>query len=101
MCFKQLVSLTYEPLTLVDQFVYFDSNISSTESDVNIRFGKAWTVIVWSLTIWKSYLSDWWTKRSEKKLDGNYTRMLWAVLKKSKKQYPRNKLLFGHLVLIL
>ena len=28
---------------LVDQFIYVGSNISSTEGDVNIYIGKAWT----------------------------------------------------------
>ena len=30
-------------LKLIDQFTYLGSNISSTESDVNIHIGKAWT----------------------------------------------------------
>ena len=30
---------------LVDQFIYLSCNVSSTESDVNIRIGKAWTTI--------------------------------------------------------
>ena len=40
-----------------------------------------------------------WTlsKRMEKKLDGNYTRMLWAILTKFWKQYPRNQQLYSHL----
>ena len=31
------------PLNPVEQFIYLDSNISSTESDVNTRIGKAWS----------------------------------------------------------
>ena len=40
-----------------------------------------------------------WTliKRMEKKLDGNYTRMLRAILNKSWKQHPIKQLLYGHL----
>ena len=38
-------TLNNKPLKLVDHFIYFGSNISSTESDVNIRIGKAWNAI--------------------------------------------------------
>ena len=37
------------------------------------------------------------TKRLEKKLDGNYTRMLWAILNKSSRQHPTRHQLYGHL----
>ena len=37
------------------------------------------------------------TKRLEKKLDGNYTRMLRAILNKSWRQYPTRHQLYGHL----
>ena len=37
------------------------------------------------------------TKRLEKKLDSNYTRMLWAILNKSWWQHPTRHQLFGHL----
>ena len=40
------------------------------------------------------------TKRVEKKLDGNYIRMLRAILKKSWEQYPTKQQLYGHLPLI-
>ena len=33
----------------------------------------------------------------EKKLDGNYTRMLQAILNKSWRQYPTKQQLYGHL----
>ena len=36
-------------------------------------------------------------KRLEKKLDGNYTRMLWAILNKSWRQHPTRHQLYGHL----
>ena len=38
--------------------MYLDSNISSTESDVNMRRKNAWAAIDWLSTIWKSNLSD-------------------------------------------
>ena len=37
------------------------------------------------------------TKRLEKKLDGNYTRMLRAILNKSWRQHPTKYQLYGHL----
>ena len=37
------------------------------------------------------------TKRLEKKLDGNYTRMLRAILNKSSRQHPTKHQLYGHL----
>ena len=45
-------------IELVDQFIYFGSNISSTESHVNIRIGIAWTAIDLSTTKRQSDLSD-------------------------------------------
>ena len=37
------------------------------------------------------------TKRLEKKLGGNYTRMLWAILNKSWQQHPTRHQLYNHL----
>ena len=37
------------------------------------------------------------TKRLEKKLDGNYTRILWAILNRSWRQHPTWHQLYGHL----
>ena len=37
------------------------------------------------------------TKRKEKKLDGNYTRMLRAILNKSWRQHPTKEHLYGHI----
>ncbi len=38
-----------------------------------------------------------WLKRLERRLDGNYTRMLRAVLNKSWRQHPTRLQLYGHL----
>ena len=43
-------------------------------------------VLIWTLT-----------KRLEKKFDGNYTRMLRAILSKSWRQHPTKQQLYGHL----
>ena len=83
------------------------------------RVTKTWTAIDRRLIIWKSDLTDkmkrsffqavvvsillygctTWplTKRLEKKLDGNYTRMLRAILNKSWRQHPIKHQLYGHL----
>ena len=70
---------------------------------------KAWTAIDRLSIIWKSNLAavvsillygcTTWTltKRLEKKLDGNYTRMLQAILNRSWQQHPTRRQLYGHL----
>ena len=59
MCYNhdgQITSLNGKDLKKVDQFTYLGSNISSTESDVNIRIGKAWATVNKLSKIWKSNL---------------------------------------------
>ena len=95
------------------------SSVSSTEKDIDTRLTKAWTAIDRLSIIWKSDLTDkmkrsffqaavvsillygctTWTltKRLERRLDGNYTRMLRAVLNKSWRQHPTRLQLYGHL----
>ena len=94
-------------------------SVSSTEKDIDTGLTKAWTAIDRLSIIWKSDLTDkmkrslfhaavvsillygctTWTltKRLEKKLDGNYARMLRAVLNKSWRQHPTRHQLYGHL----
>ena len=84
-----------------------------------MRLTKAWIAINKLSVIWKPDLTDkmkcsffqaavlsillygctTWTltKRLEKKLDGNYTRMLRALLNKSWRQHPTKQQLYGHL----
>ena len=121
MCFNQrgnISTLKGGPLKLVDKFIYFRSSISSTENDINMRLAKAQTAINRLSVIWKSDLTDkikcsffqpvvmsillygcttWMLdKHMEKKLDGNYTRMLQVILNKSWKQHPTKQQLYGH-----
>ena len=49
------------------------------------------SILLYGCTTWTL------TKRLEKKLDGNYTRMLRAILNKSWRQHPTRHLLYGHL----
>ena len=106
-------------LKLVDKFTYRGSSVSSTEKDTGTRLTKAWTAIDKLSVIWKFDLTDKMkrsffqaavvsillygcttralTKRLEKKLDGNYTRMLRAILNKSWRQHPTKHQLYGYL----
>ena len=49
------------------------------------------SILLYGCTTWTL------TKRLEKKLDGNYTRMLHAILNKSWRQHPTRHQLYGHL----
>ena len=93
--------------------------VSSTEKRHRHTANEASTVIDILSIIWKSDLTDkmkcsffqaaivsillygstTWTltKWLEKKLDGNYTRMLRAILNKSRRQHPTKHQLYGHL----
>ena len=50
------------------------------------------SILLYGCTMWTL------TKRLEKKLDGNYTRMLRAILNKSWRQHPTRHQLYGHLL---
>ena len=113
MCYNQtgdISTLDGTSLKLVDKFTDLGSSVSLTEKDIDTRLTKAWTAIDSLSIIWRSDLIDkmshsffqsavvsillygctTWTltKRPEKKLDGNYTRMLRAILNKSWRQHP-------------
>ena len=122
MCFNQrsdISTLNGSSLKLVDKFTYLGSSVSSTRFDIDMWVTKAWTAIDRLSVIWKSDLTNkmkcsffqaavvsillygcttWMlTKRMEKKLDSNYTRMLQAILNKSWRQHPTKQQLYGHL----
>ena len=93
--------------------------MASTGTDIDTRLAKAWTAADSLSVIWKSDLTDkmkrsffqaavvsillygctTWTltKRVEKKLYDNYTRMLRAILNKSWRQHSTKQQLYGHL----
>ena len=108
MCFNQTDDISTQngcALELVDKFTYLGSSVAPTETYIDTRLAKAWTAIDRLSVVWKSDLTDkmkrsffqtavvsillhgctTWTltKRLEKKLDGNYIRMLQAILNKS------------------
>ena len=122
MCFNQtgnISALNGSSLKLVEKFTYQGSSVLSTETDIDTWLAKAWTANDSLSVIWKSDLTvkiklsffqaavvsillygcTTWTltKRMEKKLDGNYTRMLRAILNKSWRQHPTKQQLYGHL----
>ena len=120
MCCNQtsdISTLDGTPLKLVEEFTDLGSIVASTEKDIDTRLTKAWTAInrlsiIWNLTdkMKRSFFQaavtsillygciTWTlTKRLEKKLDGNYTRMLRAILNKSWWQHPTRHQLYGHL----
>ena len=121
-CYYQtgdISTLDWTSLKLVDNFTYVGSSVSSTEKDIDTRLTKAWKAINRLSIIWKSNLTNkvkrslfqalvvstllygytTWTltKRLEKKLDGNSTRMLRAILNMSSRQHPTRHQLNGHL----
>ena len=118
MCYNQTGDISTQDRTslkLVDKFTYLGSSVSSTEKDSDTRPTNAWTAIDKLSIIWKSDLTDkmkrsffqaavvsillygctTWTltKRLEKKLDGNYTRMLRAILNNFWRLHPRDELI--------
>ena len=122
MCYNQtgdISTLDGTSLKLVDKFTYLRSSILSTEKVIDTQLTKVWTAIDKLSIIWKSDLTDkmklnffraavvsillygctTWTltKRLEKKLDGNYTRMLRAILNKSWRQDTTRHQLYDHL----
>ena len=105
MCFNQsrdTSTLNGSSLKLVDKFTYRRSSVLSTETNINTWLAKACIAIDSLSVIRKSELTDKMkqsvfqaavvsillfgcttfvlTKRMEKKLDGNYTRMQRAIL---------------------
>ena len=99
--------------------IYLRCRVSLTENDINTRLAKAWTALDRLSVIWKSDLTDkikrsffqaavvsillyrctTWTltKRMEKKLDSNYTRVLRAILNESGRQHSTKQQLNGYL----
>ena len=122
MCLNQrgnISTLNSSSLKLVDKFSYQGSSVSSTEKDINMRLAKAWTAKDRLSVIWKSDLTDKikrsfyqaavvsillygcttckLTKRMVKKFDGNYIKMLRAILNKSWRQHPTKQQLYSQL----
>ena len=115
---SDISTLDRTSLKRVDKFTFLGGSVSSTEKDIDTRLTKARTAIDRLSIIWKADLTvkmkrsffqaavvsillygcTTWTltKRLEKKIDGNYTRMLQAILNKSWRQHPTRYQLYGH-----
>ena len=114
-----LMTLNGGKLKMVDDFQYLGSRIASTEKDITMRIGKAWSALQKLNVIWKSrlkrqlkinlfratvetvliYGATTWTltKSLTRRLDGVYTRMLRAALDVSWKTHTTNKKLYGNI----
>ena len=71
--------------------------IFSVRSDFHIVDSLLIAVHAFVNLVSMSFSVDETLKRLEKKLDGNYTRMLRAILNKSWQQHPTRHQLYGHL----
>ena len=121
-CFNQrgdISKLKGSSPKLVDKFTYLGRSVSSTETDINTQLAKAWTVNNRLPVVWKSDLinkikriffqavvvliqlygctTKMLIKRMKKKLDGNCTRMLRAILNKSWRQHSTKQQRYSHL----
>ena len=105
-------------LEQVNDFNYLGSKIISSENDIQVRIGSAWSALNKLTPIWKSnldvsikreffratveyvltYSSQAWTltKSLENKLNGAYTRMLRAALNAHWDQRVTNKKLYNN-----
>ena len=122
MCYNQtgdISTLDGTSLKLVGKLTYPRKQRLINRKNIDTRLTKAWTAIDRLSIIWKSDLTNkmkrsffqavvvsillygctTWTltKWLEKKLDGNYTRMLRAIMNESWRQYPTRHQLYGHL----
>ena len=113
-----MTTLKGSSLKLVEKFTDQGSSVTSIQTAVDARLAKVWTANHSISVIWKSDLTDkmkrsffqaavvsmllyrcttWMlTKRMEEKLDGNYTRMLRAILNKSWRQHITKQQRYGH-----
>ena len=95
-------------LKLVDKFTYLrqtsthiDRLLVIWKSDLPDKMKRSSfqavvvLILLYGCTTWTL------TKHMEKKLDGNYTRMLQAILNKSWRQHPIKQQLYGHLLPIM
>ena len=114
-----LMTLNSGRLKMVDDFQYLGSRIASTEKDITMCIGKAWSALQKLNVIWKSrlkrqlkinlfratvetvltYNATTWTltKSLTRRIDGVYTRMLRAALDVSWKTHTTNKELYGNI----
>ena len=116
---QTLTSKAGAPIEIVPDFVYLGAWVDSSVRDIKIRRAKAWSACHKMKTIWNStmskamkvrlfiatvesvylYGSETWTLtlKTEKELNGSYTRMLRMALGVSWKDRIPNNILYGDL----
>ena len=116
---EKMKSLNGKDIKKVSDFKYLGSNIQSIEKDMNIRLAKSWAALNNMNAIRKYRLPDrikrnffrttvesvlvygsvsWTlTKALEKRISGNYTRMLRAIRNRSWKDHPSNKEIYSNI----
>ena len=112
---EDIFTLNCGSLKLVEKFEYLGSSISSKDNDINLHLAMidrfsiignsdlsdkikrnffqaaVVSILLYGFTTWTL------TKCIEKKLDGNYTRMLRTILNKYLMQHSTKQQLYGHL----
>ena len=84
--------------TDVESHPAYGRGVRSKQTSTDSGFNKIVGLSKFQTAIVSIMLYGWTlTKRMEKKLDGNYTRMLRAIFNKSWRQHPTKQQLYGHL----
>ena len=95
-----MVLLFFFSWYILNYFIFYTFLRQFTYDPIKLWFDKmkrsffqaaVTSILLYGCTTWTL------TKRLEKKLDGNYTRMLRAILNKSWQQHPTRHQLYGHL----
>ena len=120
---QTLTSKAGAPIEIVPDFVYLGAWVDSSVRDIKIRRAKAWSACHKMKTIWNSTMSnamkvrlfiatvesaylygpETWTLtlKTEKELNGSYTRMLRMALGVSWKDRIPNNILYLYMVIFL
>ena len=78
-------------IKVIREFERIQKKICKHKMSIMLNEAAVTSILLYGCTTWTL------TKRLEKKLDGNYTRMLHAILNKSWRQHPTRHQLYGHL----
>ena len=81
----------YQPRTAINRLSIIRKSDLTDKMKRSFFQAAVTSILLYGCTTWTL------TKRLEKKLDGNYTRMLRAILNKSWRQHPTRHQLYGHL----
>ena len=90
-----MLSIQQKALTAIDRLSIIWKSDLANKIKCNFFPAAVMSILLYGFTTWTL------TKHMEKKLDGNCTRMLRAVLNKSWRQHPTKEQLYRHLPLIM